>query len=120
MLRGHTLRLKNDRDVSLQPLQKKRAPDGAPAQRATHLAVSLADLNRRSDEVSFARSTLTGSRGMQQSGKARNLCAPYSNRCLMQDSTLRSQPKTLAIFGRALAIFQVNQRFALVMSCASR
>jgi hypothetical protein len=54
VLRSHTLRLKNDRDVSLQTLQKKRAPDGAPAQRATQLTVSLAGLNRRPNELSFA------------------------------------------------------------------
>ena len=56
MLRSHTFRLKNNRDISFQTLQKKRAPDGAPTQRATLLAVSLAGLNRRPNEFSFAPS----------------------------------------------------------------
>lgn len=45
---------KNDRDVSLQPFQKKRASNGAPTQRPTQMAVSLAGLNRRANEPTFA------------------------------------------------------------------
>jgi hypothetical protein len=54
VLRSHALGFKNDSDVSLQPFQKKRASNGAPAQRPTQMAVSLAGLNRRANESTFA------------------------------------------------------------------
>ena len=54
MLRSHALGLKNDRDISLQPFQKKRASNGAPAQRAAQMAVSLASPHRRANEPTFA------------------------------------------------------------------
>ncbi|MNU11693.1 hypothetical protein D3C72_2597470 [compost metagenome] len=56
MLRSHALRLKNDRDISLQPFQKKRASNGTPTQRPPQMAISLAGLNRRTNEPAFAPS----------------------------------------------------------------
>ena len=54
MLCCHALGLKNHRDVSLQPFQKKRTSNGAPAQRPTKVAVSLAGLHRRANEPTIA------------------------------------------------------------------
>ncbi len=54
MLRSHALGLKYDHDVSLQPFQKKRASNGAPAQRPTQMAVPFAGLHRCANEPTFA------------------------------------------------------------------
>lgn len=54
MLRSHTLGLKNDCDVSLQSFQKKRASNGAPAQRPTHMAVPFAGEHHCADKATFA------------------------------------------------------------------
>ncbi len=54
MLRCHAFGLKNDRDVSFQPFQKKRTANSAPAQRAAQMAIPFASLHRCADEPTFA------------------------------------------------------------------